>query len=363
MINPNYHYVVDGQRMTSKNQAMIMAGGDVSRIHFYNMEHVWDHADWQEPTETFDELCVARCRQLRDQYDHLCLWLSAGYDSQTILASFIRAGIKIDEISYKNRGEYYDDPEIPFVLESIKHYKDTYNKNLRVQLVDVNYDYTRNLYLQLKGEWILQPTDGSVRVSKSIASFVQRYHEGVLRNRDATIGTRADIYGKEKPKLDLRDGQWYMQSNDATVRDMMAASIVEFYISADMPQLYVKQCHMAMGFFESLPNIDHTLVHSIQSMNQLYYQKWNLALGRVPVACPMSRHGELKTHFSNAANSYDGHRMLAQLKNTNDPAWKYFNEGLVCLTDSTTKSTTLSPTILGKAWPIRQFIHAEKIPT
>lgn len=353
--NPDYHYIVDGQKTNSKNQALLWAGGDIARIHFYNMEHVWDKVDWTEPTETFEQLCDKRCRQLREQYDHLCLWLSAGYDSQTILASFIRAGIKIDEISFMHRGEYYDDPEIPFVLDTINYYKKHHNPKLRVQLADIGYEYTKNYYLKLKDNWILQPTDGSVRLSKSIASSVQNHHEGILRNRDATSGSRADIYGKEKPKLNLYQGNWYMQSNDAAVRDVMDAPVEQFYITEHLPELHIKQCYMGIRFFESIPDISHELVHQIQSMDRQYYQNWNLALGRIPVASPMSQHGELKTHFSNGPNSFDGSRVLKHFQSTGHTVNRYFQAGIDLMKNALPEGTNLHPTLLGRQWLIRKF--------
>jgi hypothetical protein len=361
-INPDYHYIVDGVQIGSKNQALLMSGGDYSRIHFYNMEHVWDSVDWSEPTEAFDELCVARCRQLREQYDYLCLWLSAGYDSNTILASFIRAGVKIDELAFMNRN-YYTDPEMPFVLAAMEDYKKSHNPNVRIQIAEIDYQYTQDLYMQLKENWILEPTDGSLRFSKSIASFIQRFHTGILRNRDNSPVKRADIYGKEKPKLNLYAGNWYLQSNDAAVRDVMAAPIVQFYVSGDMPALHVKQCHMAARYFESLPGVDHDMVHDIQSMNRSYYQTWNLALGRSILASPLSRDATTKTYYTQQPDSWDGRRALTHFQVTGDPVNRYFQAGIDLMKHALPEGSDLHPTILGKQWCIRKFIHAEKIST
>lgn len=312
--DPDYHYIVGDQRTSSKNQALLWAHGDVSRIHFYCLEHVWDEANWQhEPTEPIQELCENRCKQLRQQYDWICLWLSGGYDSQTVLQSFINAGARVDEIAYMDRLDYYQDPEVPYILAAANHYKQHHNPNVKIFQAPIDYKYTKKVYDSLGEEWLLEP-GWCHRPSKSIAPFIQRFSDDVVRQRLTTAGRRADIYGKEKPKLDLYDNKWYMSVNDLTVGDSIGADIVEFYTTKDMPELHVKQCYLAIRFFESLPECSHDLVHRVQSNDKEYYQRWNLSLGRKLIHCDVSQHGINKFYFNQTVNSPESQKLVNQFR-------------------------------------------------
>lgn len=312
--DPDYHYIVGDQKTSSKNQALLWVQGDVSRIYFYCLEHVWDLAPWSvEPEETIQQLCEKRCHQLRQQYDWLCLWLSGGYDSQTVLQSFINAGVKIDEIAYMDRLDYYQDPEVPYILAAANYYKQYHNPNLKIFQTPIDYNYTKTLYSGLGEEWLLEP-GWCNRPSKSIAPFIQRFNDDVVRRRLTTKGKRADIYGKEKPKLDLYDNKWYMAVTDLTVGDSIGSDIVEFYTTGDLPELHVKQCYLAIKFFESLPECSHNLVHQVQSNKKEYYQRWNLSLGRKLIQCDVSQHGINKFYFNQTVNSPESKKLVEHFK-------------------------------------------------
>jgi hypothetical protein len=66
---------------------------------FYFHDDVFSKVDWKtEPTETLDVLYRERAQQIRDQYDHVILCYSGGYDSTNILEAFYYNNIHIDEI-------------------------------------------------------------------------------------------------------------------------------------------------------------------------------------------------------------------------------------------------------------------------
>ena len=352
--DPDYHFIVDGQKTSSKNQALIWAGGDLSCIHFYCLEHVWDYAPWQsEPADSIQTLSEKRCHQLRQKYDWLCLWLSGGYDSQTVLQNFINAGVKIDEIAYMNRLDYYQDPEVPYILAAATHYKNNYNPNLKIFSAPIDYNYTKKLYNKLGEEWLLEP-GWCHRPSKSIAPYIQRFSDDVIRKRLSTKGSRADIYGKEKPKLDLYDNKWYMVVNDLTVGDSIGADIVEFYTSKDMPELHVKQCYLAVKFFESLRDCSHELVHYIQGNAKEYYQCWNLSLGRKLIDCDVSQHGINKFYFKQNIDSPESKKLVEHFSKDQDKTMQMFTSAYNNLLASI-NNTDPSSVLLSKRWYICDY--------
>jgi hypothetical protein len=302
-VDLDYYYIVGDNKTSSKNQALLWANGDKSKIYFYCMDNVWDNTAWHvEPEKSINQLCQERCIQLRGQYDWLCVWLSGGYDSQTVLQSFIDAKIPIDEIAYMDRLDYYNDPEVPFILSAVENYKRLHNPNVRLFRAPIGYQYTRDVYQKLGDEWILEP-GWCHRPSKSIAPFIHRFSDDVVRRRISTKGRRADIYGKEKPKLDFADGKWFYCNTDITFGDSIGADIIGFYTTPDMPELNVKQCYLAIKFFESLEECSHQVVHEVQSNTSKYYERWNLSLGRKIIDCTVSKHGINKFYFNQKIDS------------------------------------------------------------
>lgn len=352
-IDPTIYYIVDDRKTLSRNQALLWAGGDIDRIYFYFMDQVWDNADWPNPpTESFKDLCDQRCRNLRQRYDWLCLWLSSGYDSQTILNSFIRSGVRIDEIAFMDRTTYHADLEIPFIVESAKTYQKFHNPKLRITPVEIDYKYTVDLYQQLGENWILEP-GATLRFSNSTASNIQRFNNQVVRSKLSTPGRRADIYGKEKPRLDLMNGHWYMRITDHSMADNINSDTVYFYISADMPELHIKQCHMVIDWFESLPNISHELVHEIQSHATQYYMQWNIAGGRDLVPNLNSRYGKDKLSFRQDDLSPDSLKLLKYVHSDQTKVYHIYQGAKSNLENSV--GTNIGKPCLSKPHLIRPF--------
>ena len=72
------HYQVDQIKTYSKIEAIKLAQGDWSCVHFNYMESTFAGALWTRPQRTWAQLLRDRCQQIRDTYDHVCLWFSGG---------------------------------------------------------------------------------------------------------------------------------------------------------------------------------------------------------------------------------------------------------------------------------------------
>lgn len=353
---PRYHYSFRGLTTTNRNQALMWAGPDTHEIKFYFMDHVWDSVDWsQEPVESLESMAHRRCRELREKYDWLCLWLSAGYDSQTVLKYFIDAGVKIDEIGIRNKYELFADPEPHWVRQSAEHYRTHHNPAVKFTEIQVGLDLHTEFYNKYKENWIMEH-GGLLRFAKSSPNYVFAHEYHSLKQKENYSLRRADIYGKEKPRLDLLDGKWYMWMTDVPMLDSIGEpTVVDFYLPESDPCLFVKQCYMAIKYFESLPNIDHAMVHDIQSQ-KYNYSAWNLALGRVLVDCPTSRDGWSKHVSHQSATAYDGIRMQDHLKKINDPVLNYWQAGLDVLSNRVgTDKNLFDIYVVSRRWEICDF--------
>jgi hypothetical protein len=353
--NYDFYYKVDDQTTLSRNQALLWAGGKLDRIEYYFMDDVWDKIDWSQcPAESFEDMCDRRCRELRAKYDWLCLWLSGGYDSQTVLASFIRAGVRIDEIAYMDR-TYFTDPEIPSIIESSKNYQKYHNHKLKITATTIDYNYTFDFYRTLGEDWIFQP-GASPRFTKSVGTMIQRFNDQVVRNRLSTSGLRADIYGKEKPWVTLYEGQWYMQAYDRMIEDNIGGVSVNFYLCADMPEFYVKQCHMAIDWMETIPGINQDIVTAIQFNAEEWYMAWNLACGRVPIANFDCANGITKRYFNRSDTSPDGNKLLNHAQNDLADVYHIWQGAKSNLLSSTGLDNLMNIGIFSNSWLIRPFV-------
>jgi hypothetical protein len=69
-----------------------------------------------------------------------------------------------------------------------------------------------------------------------------------------------------------------------------------FYFTPEMPEMHIKQCHMAANWFETIPGLTHELVHDIQSSkNKTWFPAWNRAIGRRHACDVLSAVGDMKT--------------------------------------------------------------------
>jgi hypothetical protein len=97
------HWVVNGVKTSSQIDAWRTAVQANTVPSFYFYEEEYDKLDWtQEPTATWDQLCLDRCMQLRTTYKKLSLFYSAGRDSHHVLRCFYHFNIPLDEIVLLN---------------------------------------------------------------------------------------------------------------------------------------------------------------------------------------------------------------------------------------------------------------------
>ena len=82
-------------------------------VTFYFYDDVFNKLNWEEePSLSFDFLLEQRARQLRDSFDYLRLWYTSGTDSETILQTFLKHNIFIDEIAVSKNPFIESDREL-----------------------------------------------------------------------------------------------------------------------------------------------------------------------------------------------------------------------------------------------------------
>lgn len=258
-------YRVGAKTFYSKPLALLEATstGQFPEWNFNNS--TFESTNWlDEPGMSLKDLYRLRAQQLRDKYDYIRLEFSGGGDSTTALYSFINNGIHLDEVvfRYPKTGEknVSDDPfnykpentlsEARYAAYPILNWLEKHSPGTTITV----HDYSENMLTQEYDEsWVLKTKDyfqPGHAFKHSATGYVGHKHL-------ADSGKRICIlYGVDKPKLCIKDKKWY-----AYFIDIMANHSVGdfgeynnltneyFYWTPDLPELFVKQCHMVMKWF------------------------------------------------------------------------------------------------------------------
>jgi hypothetical protein len=270
------HWVVRGKRIYNQFEAWqekIRTGGEAS---WYFYDHIYDQHDWSvEPKHTWDELLHHRCLQLRQKYRKLCLWYSGGSDSHHVLRSFAKYGIPIDELlllhwklnPYRS-AEYHS-----WLLPLAHEYRQLKNPNVRIKTVEVDSKMYKKYFTEKTADTKLFSANNGYF---SVCDF-----DWLTKNAcGITNSSTGVIVALEKPILYLHGGKIYHHFADKDF-ELYRGSISEFeffYYAPELPELYIKQCHMLAKYVKR--NYPHR--NFISHPNYFWYHEFCEACGRDP---------------------------------------------------------------------------------
>ncbi len=263
----------------SKVKALDAAGGDLNKIYFYQDNDVFDKVDWTtEPKDSMDVLCQKEARRIRNTYDHVALWYSAGFDSQTIVDAFIKAGLRIDELLVTKKTYLDYHAEYHYIMSQARQIKKIFMPKIKITYEEQTLDHVLQFYKNAKHNWA-EYCGHNYFVQKLF-----RANPNLLPGANKLINNSKSILieGRDKPRVDLRDGSWYSVLVDDIGAWSIGTNALSFFYSKQTPEIQVKQTHLMINWLETLESINHNMVHTIQSNKASHgiYQQWNLAVGR-----------------------------------------------------------------------------------
>jgi hypothetical protein len=238
MINSYWEYA--GTRYKSKIKAIEASGGDISSISFFAFSDSFYSYSWnKEPTESWEELLLQRALLLREKYKYLKLWFSGGADSTTVLNTFLRNNIPIDEIvvyrfaindNFLNKSNYeIDNYATPFLKNLSKVLTNT-----KISYIDFGKDY----YDKYLGEkWLHTKSSLELR----------HYHIPKIRGKNY-----CNIFCDLTPNVYYDKGCWYSDLWDsANLGELASFSNIELFYSTDeFPELHAKQLHIVKNYLK-----------------------------------------------------------------------------------------------------------------
>lgn len=352
------YYEVKGKKFSSKIRALEEAGGDYNKITFRWFDSIWDSVDWsQEPKKTFQQLVKERCLQLREKHDHISLLYSGGYDSHTILTCFLQNKIRLDRIIVF-RKDYYDnsydsEPSLRFAMDAKKYYQPW----LQIWNPVFGQKDLPSIYNSLGEEWIYY-TNQFIMGKSQTYHLIEKFNKEF---RDDNIKKSIYIHGTDKPCLDFFDGKYYARMNDGRSLDYLYSNkIIPFYYSHDFVDLYIKQCWLAVNYYEALgKNITNSIIHQTQSTmcGGQNYRKYNLALGRQCLPLPQSLYKSYSIDWAgDIEDKKESINLVNYSKKHDINIYKNFKKGVSIIKEKILPlyGITKIPTILAKEYFIKE---------
>jgi hypothetical protein len=269
---------------TFDSKILAILDGTERNIHptwnFYD-DH-FSKFDWtQEPTQSLEQLYHIRCQQIRDKYDYIVLHYSGGSDSNNILHHFWKYGIYIDEILTAQPLDYYEKFTVSTLDRSAANLHNEWFNVTKPDLVWIKehmpntkitvYDYTHDMLdFKVDQDWIIHAGE---HCNPNLVNRVNRYTAiDIDVYNKKTVG---HIYGIDKPIVFENDGHWWFSFLDSVLSIQSSSkptfdkhnhvNVENFYWSADLPDLLIKQAHAVKNFFIAKPDVRYLATHRKKS--------------------------------------------------------------------------------------------------
>ena len=309
------YYVVNGQKIESKIQALILATQTKSKVAWVFNKTTFEDFNWsREPVETLDQLYGQRARQLREKYDYLVLCYSGGSDSNNILEAFIREGLKIDEIvtnfiveatksisSQKinsTKAENHN-AEWDLLAKRRMQYIHTNMPGVKISNIDMSQPILDHFRDHQDGSWILKCKEWANPMSTARYNII--YDDALRKRFDATKSVGV-VLGVDKPQVVIRDSRVYLYFVDTTtnitpitehIKSYDNSTVEFFYWSPDSAKMLSKQAHVMLKYLNvnkqaqkiwdwTVNRSDHPLYKQARNIKEgilrnVIYTTWNPA--------------------------------------------------------------------------------------
>ena len=321
-------YRINDQKYFSRLQTAKIHQETGQFPHWWFHDEVYSSMDWTvEPSESLSQLYKQRAQQLRDTYDYLILCFSGGADSYNILNTFSINNIFVDEIMiYHNLSKEQDyqfdqlnnmNAEVvktarPFAQEFMKNNPKTLYRE--IDFSDLQYQFFLSDKNTEQFIWsinsLLAPNTGILAHKLTLSPDYPR-----LIDQGKKI---CFITGTDKPKIRRIDNRYVL--NFLNLIDNVSfvgttAPYEFFYWTPDLPEIVVKQAHIAKQLVESdIVSLDNLLSRNSPFIKHLYANwpedTWQRSKGRLTYSCrdrwffALPDNDPAKLNWTRAVNTY-----------------------------------------------------------
>jgi hypothetical protein len=312
------HYNVAGKKVFNKLDAI----RETKKISIETNTHIWQIISWDcfhdqlkdcnfnlESEKTYQQLCINRARQLREKYSYIRLWYSGGPDSHTTLRSFHLAGVSLDEVvNICNSTWGYDqEPNVEslgLVKPNLFRIKNWF-PNVKIKFLD--YIHDANLK-NFDGEDFKSKLDRKEIYGPLTRTMSDGFDLDNTMVDPYYAGNVCELVGEPKPNLVKKNGKWYAYVMDNQIDTCLLLPNLEmFHLSPDMPELFIKQCHMLKRAYQQqiMENSEsHSMILNRDTIGKNKYleryNEWDInsySLRQQQFAKKFTPGGDTNTHY------------------------------------------------------------------
>jgi|GEM_PF-1827370 hypothetical protein len=220
-------------------------------FHFF--DESFSTYDWaKNPTLSWEELLRIRAEQLREKYDYIRLFYSGGVDSQTMLNTFIKNNIYLDEILVYRASAFTDKFDLDPAESEITSVAIPFLKSIEQLIPKTKFtilETTPKMLSSIVTESYFYE-ESTFAIRPWCESHLYKLHPKLYAPVEAGK-FHCDLRGGDKPKVYLKDHNYYMAMYDSSrIWDIGDKYLENFYIGPDMPELHAKQCHIVVDYLE-----------------------------------------------------------------------------------------------------------------
>ena len=206
----------------------------------------YDSIDWsKEPPYTLQELYKLRAQQLRDNSNYIILYFSGGSDSITVLNSFIKNNIKVDEIVIT---AFSDIDNSKVDGKYALYYLKKINYSGKVSIVNLTYNILNTI--NSKQLWYnLGYYTGLIHVLSR--ARITWYEENNFISSTIRPENCTHLYGGAGILIKVFDNKYYAEISASSLG--MASfhkDNEQFFTTPDFPILHSKQCHIVVNYWK-----------------------------------------------------------------------------------------------------------------
>jgi hypothetical protein len=258
--NDNF-YIVGGQRFIHKIDAIIEANKTKSEVSWYFNNDSFKTFNWtEEPAESLDYFYVQRAKQLREEFDYIIVFCSGGADSSNVVLTFLRNGIKIDEIvasvplsGLSNFDFNNSDTSNKNTISETLYTQIPFIKQIAIDYPDVKitvHDYFQDILDFKSDDWLYRSEDWVHPSGIARYRLERQKHLVKLADSEKKIGF---IYGIDKPMVVItKNKKIYIAFSDLAInvarpvfdREYPNVYNIAFYWSKYHTQMLIKQAHV-----------------------------------------------------------------------------------------------------------------------
>ena len=240
-------YLVDqksGKRFHSRTD-ILWSTSKVSDLKVIYPEG-YDSVDWtKEPDCSLSDLFYSRAIQLRDSYKYIILYFSGGSDSITVLNTFIKNNIYLDEVVVTCFSDI-EDPKVDgkyalFYLKKI-------NFKGKITVVNLTHDILNTINnKQLWYDWGYYT--GLIHNLSRVR--ITWFEENNFINSSKRPSEVTHLYGGTTPLIKLINNKYYSEISAALLGiPSYYSGNEQFFTTPDFPLIHVKQSHVVLNYWK-----------------------------------------------------------------------------------------------------------------